>query len=550
MLFGFSFVIILVVIFGVFNFLVINKSNREAKAIVNKELPLLIANDGMTATLANRISTARGYVLYGGDYKERFEQYTEEGRVYEAVVREIGASEEFEKLIEQTVEWRTYVTDKVFNEYDKGNVEQARKNLAAKDSMIRELMAGYERLAEERQASINETERIIVANGEKTLVASIIITILIILLSIAIAFFTSRAITAPLVKVMERMKLIANGDLRHKALLTSSQDEVGQLVVATNQMSQNIHNLINEINVVSSSITTQSEELTTSAVEVNSGSEQIASTMQELAIGTESQASNASGLATAMGTFSIAAQDASDNGERIEQASNKVLVMTREGGQLMESSNKQMERIDKIVQDAVQKMKGLDNKSQEISKLVFVIHEIASQTNLLALNAAIEAARAGEHGKGFAVVAGEVRKLAEQVSASVTGITGIVTDIQHESSVVAESLQQGYKEVTQGTIQIQTTQATFADISSAVSEMVDRIKVVAESLSNIAANSRVMNDSISEIAAISEESAAGVEETSASSQQISSSMDEVANSSSQLAALAEKLNGLVQQFKL
>ena len=549
-LIGFSLIVLLIVLYGVYNYVVIAKSNEEARNIVEQELPLLIANQEMARTISNRISTARGYVLFGGDYKDRFNEYTEQGKQHEAAIREIRDSEEFDALINKTVEWRKYVSSEVFEEYDKGNIELARENLAKKDPIVRELMAGYEELANKNRDYIVEVENKIIANGQQTLLIATIIPILVLVISLAAAFITSNIIAKPITKVMERMKLIASGDLSNDPLEIKSKDEVGQLVVAANDMNNSIRELLTEINGVSGSITGQSEELTQSANEVSAGSEQIAATMQELAAGTESEAKTASELASIMGSFSTSVQEANTMGENIQKSSNEVIRMTSEGSQLMESSNTQMARIDQIVQGSVQKVQGLDMKSQEISKLVLVIQEIANQTNLLALNAAIEAARAGEHGKGFAVVADEVRKLAEQVSRSVTDITEIVAGIQNESSLVASALQDGYKEVVLGTAQIESTQETFAGINASIMEMANSIYTVSENLSSMATNSEKMNGYVSEIAAISEESAAGVEQTSASTQQISSSMDEVANSANDLAQFAEKLNGLVHKFKL
>lgn len=551
MLFGFSLIIILLVCFGIYNFYSVKSTNQNTSKILDEEMKILIADEQLATVMANRIATVRGYVLFGDqDFKERFDLYTEKGKEYEEIIKEEGGAEEFEDLVKRTNEWQNFILTNVFSEYDKGNEEMAKENLSEAAVVAREIMAGYEELAANRENQIEENGKSIMTNGERNLVVSMSVIILITFVSVAVALITSHLIAKPIKEIKERMKSIAAGNLNHDPLILHSNDEVGQLVQAANEMQQSNRDLLIKINAVSESVTSQSEELTQSANEVKEGSQQIASTMQELAIGSETQATNASDLASGMSTFSAVVNEANANGKQIERVSKEVLKMTENGTQLMDSSNQQMKKIDQIVHNAVQKVDGLDIKSQEIAKLVSVIEDIAAQTNLLALNAAIEAARAGEQGKGFAVVATEVKKLAEQVANSVGDITSFVEDILNETKIVKTSLNKGYEEVELGTKQINSTSETFAEINHTVMGMVDRIKVVSENLATITSISEKMNHSIGDIAAISEESAAGVEQTSASSQQISSSMDEVANSSEELEIMAEDLNKLVKQFRL
>ncbi|MBS4195714.1 methyl-accepting chemotaxis protein [Lederbergia citri] len=550
-LFGFSCVILLFIVFGLYNFLTVKNVNNDTKNILDKELKILIIDDQLSANMANRVSLLRGFLLFeNDDYRDQFYALTEQAILDQKRAIDLGASDEFKQLVQRTMAWQEDIETNVFALYDKGQKSLANRNHVAATKEAESIIEEYEKLAINREHIIQQQGKDIISNGENTLYIVSIFIILVIIVSIATALITSNFITRPIKKVMERMKLIASGDLSQSSLETKSRDEIAQLVVATNEMNGRIRELVSEINTVSENITSQSEEMMQSANEVNSGSQQIAATMEELATGTEAQASNASELAAIMVTFSTTVHEANENGERVQRASTDVLGMTNEGSQLMETSSQQMEKIDQIVQDAVHKVKGLDEKSQEISKLVSVIQDIADQTNLLALNAAIEAARAGEQGRGFAVVADEVRKLAEQVSNSVADITGIVAGIQNESSIVTDSLQAGYKEVAQGTNQIESTKETFEKISSAVTEMVENIKTVSDNIMHISSNSEKMQNSITEIAAISEESAAGAEETSASSEEISSSMEEVANNSADLAKLAENLNGLINRFKL
>ncbi|MFD2216719.1 MULTISPECIES: methyl-accepting chemotaxis protein [Metabacillus] len=388
-------------------------------------------------------------------------------------------------------------------------------------------------------------------NSAKTELITYIVVLLVITVALILfGIFTSRSITEPIKKILKHIQEIANGNLTNNELNFNHKTEIGQLAIALNGMQRSLKEMIESVTHVTENLSNQSIELTHSANEVKEGSEQIATTMQELSFGAESQATSSTNLLEMMETFVGKIQEANISGENVSETSNEVLSMTKEGSLLMSQSVNQMQTIDSIVKDAVNKVQGLDQQSKEISKLVLVIQEIAEQTNLLSLNAAIEAARAGEHGKGFAVVADEVRKLAEQVKASIVDITNIVNKIQNESSHVVQSLQVGYKEVDEGSRQIELTGKTFETISESVLEMVTNIKHISTNLKEIVDNSREMNNSIEEIASVSEEAAAGIEQTAASSQQSTSSMEEVSNRAGELSQISDQLSEQIRRFQI
>ncbi|MGM8365437.1 methyl-accepting chemotaxis protein [Virgibacillus sp. W0181] len=371
-----------------------------------------------------------------------------------------------------------------------------------------------------------------------------------IILGIIVMLLISRGVSSNLKKVVHVTTEVADGNLSVPSMNYEGKDEIGQLAQAVNHMKNNIRNILLKVTDASESVSSRSEGLNQSANEVKEGSEQIATTMEELSSGSETQANSASELSEKMSDFVQSVIASEKNGQEVAMTSDNVLQLTTEGTDLMKESVNQMNRIDSIVSDAVNKVQGLDKQSAEISNLVSVIKDIADQTNLLSLNAAIEAARAGEHGQGFAVVAHEVKKLAEQVASSVSEITGIVTNIQTETNHVVDSLSKGYKEVKEGTNQIEKTGHSFETINNSISEMATKIGIISTNLKDISENSNEMNGLIEEIASVSEEAAAGVEQSAASSQQTSSSMDEVSNSANELAKLAEQLNQEIRVFRL
>ena len=140
-------------------------------------------------------------------------------------------------------------------------------------------------------------------------------------------------------------------------------------------------------------------------------------------------------------------------------------------------------------------MSRIEESSREISDIINLIDEIARQTNLLALNAAVEAARAGEAGRGFAVVASEVRSLAQRSSEAAKGIRGLITSSSGR-------VQEGVEFVNRA--------------GSALGDIVESIKQVA--------------DIVSEIAAASGEQASGLDEVNKALEQ----MDEVTQQNSAL----------------
>ena len=530
------------------------KTNESYGYLLGTVSTLESITQSIQTEIVLEISNYRGYMLYGDEkYKEQFiesktkiNNLIKTGKDLATIQESKDRLDTIQKTNDQIQQIALPIMDLLTTDRQKAldrGLKEIVPPMSNLSNDIDSLFKWLQEIDDQTEKEINEDAK---SSLRQVLLFSVFATILAVIFGVALAIM----ITKPIRLVMDRMKLIADGDLSNKPLKIKSKDEVGQLMVSTNEMASSMQNLLKQIHIVSETVSSQSEELTQSANEVKAGAEQVATTMQELAAGSENQANGSSDLSSAMGVFATKVQEANEGGEYIQETSDQVLEMTDVGSELMNGSTQQMTTIDQIVKDSVQNVKKLNTRSQEISKLVVVIKDIADQTNLLALNAAIEAARAGEHGRGFSVVAEEVRKLAEQTAISVTEITGIVENIQQGFGLVTESLENGYKEVEKGTVQIETTGKTFNDISTKVTEMAHNINNISSNLSEIAAASQEMNTSIEEIAATAEESAAGIEQTSASVQQANSAMEEVAGSSEQLAKLAEELNGLVNQFKL
>lgn len=487
------------------------------------------------------------------DYESLSEKFDQLREKIEPKMRTDKQKDLFEKIVQNDAKMNDIFTQQIIPALDYGKSEKTEKAMEQWKEADEisgytvHLLEGLEETVDEEMQQAARTAKESITDTTMLLITAVAVAIII---GFLITFFVNRSVDKAFRKVIGTAWEISKGNLNIEEVAYKGSDEIGKLTSSINVMRSNLRDMVKRISEASEKVTSNSEELSQSAGEVSSASQQIASTMQQLSAGSESQAGSTSEAAELITNFMEQIDTETKNSESMRASSEKVLEITEQGSSLINDSVSQTEVIYNLVEDAVEKVQGLDERSKEISKLVQVIQEISEQTNLLALNAAIEAARAGEHGRGFAVVAEEVRKLAEEVSNSVTEITTIVEGIQNESQTVSTSLANGYNEVEKGAKQMKETGASFETIQNHITDMVERIQTMSQNLSNVNEKGAELTTSIENIASTSQESSAGIEQASASIQQTNSNMEEIRSSTDALSELAEGLNEAVRKFRM
>lgn len=322
------------------------------------------------------------------------------------------------------------------------------------------------------------------------------------------------------IRLLDDVEGAARGDLTVQAEVTA--DVLGAVADSFNLTIQNLREIVQQVKMAARQVTKGSTENEIFARSLSSDAlrqaEELAVTLNSVQVMTDS------------------IQRVAESAREAEEVARSASSTALRGGEAVERTVAGILQIRETVAETTRKVKRLAESSQEISKIVALISQIASRTNLLALNASIEAARAGEAGRGFAIVADEVRQLADRAAKASKEIEQIVLQIQSETGSVMTAMEEGTQQVIEGTRLAEQAKRSLEDII----QVSNRIDVLVRSITSDTVEQTETSRAVAQVMQSVELTA---QETSQEAQRVSGSLQN-------LVGVARGLLSSVERFRV
>lgn len=381
---------------------------------------------------------------------------------------------------------------------------------------------------------------------------------IVLVLGIGVAVFITRGIVKPLSSTQQFAEDVAAGNL-DRELNIRTNDETGKLAEALRSMLGSLKLNIDDARRKSQEAEKATEEATTAMAKaeeaarkaenakregmlaaagrlegmveiISSASAQLSAQIEQSDHGATESAQRLQEAATAMNQMNATVQEVARNAGTASEASSETKQKAEAGQQIVQLVVQSMGEVQETSLQLKNDMSQLNDRAQDINRIMGVISDIADQTNLLALNAAIEAARAGEAGRGFAVVADEVRKLAEKTMASTLDVSNAIRAIQESTEKSMQAMDNAAQHISHATDLANQSGSALEEIVSTVGATSDQVQAIAAASEEQSAASEEINRSITEV---NDMSSLTAEAMSSASQAVS----DLANQAQKLAEL-------------
>lgn len=489
LLFGFSITLSLTVVLGIFALISLTRVYQNTREIADHALPELKGSSDLLLQVNNL-------------RRKEFLFLIAEGPAKVSAQREIGQAVEGMQLAERNLEKVLDVELKgLLDEYRKsrtdfmevhatvvslisaGKTEEAKVLMAGKS--LEKLNSMLKQMETLDQAVIDSSKRD-VAQVQSIYNSSFIWVGLLLVSAIGLGAFLSiaiaRSITKPLGSTVDRLGVVATGDLTQRVEFVST-NELGVLGQSMNRFLENLDRVLSRVFSVSKDLTKVASELNDASLSLSSGTEQ------------SSQQSTM--IANAAVTMNQGLQSLSSAIEEMSTSISEVAKQAGDASGIATEANAKAMNTTSIVRD-------LGQSAEEIGKVIESIANIAAQTNLLALNAAIEAAGAGDAGKGFAVVAAEVKELARQAGLLSDDVKSRISSIQKSTDKTIGAIED-----------IATVIRRVNEISGSIASAVEEQSITSREIaSNVAQISTASSEVTRNINGISEAARSGAKDAS------------------------------------
>lgn len=394
---SFALVVALALGLGVVSLHGITTFSSNWKTVEQQSLP---KKDAIVAGYMNfglAVHHFKNYIIRGADYDKKFLHDIDNLDAIVATYHQTGfVSDDEEQLLQEIL-----AANKAYREAMATLVDLRAKNPSITTEALDKAVKSADRpIGDALDNLLAATQKS--ASAQSTAVSSALAIIrrevlifgaVIVVLSGALAFVVTRAITRPVAYVAQVMAKMAEGDFTIVVESRNGRDELASLQQSLGTMVGKLAPTIMQVGEIAQGLA--------------GASAQVSTTAQSLSAGASEQAASVEESSASLEQMGASIEQNSQNARITDDIATKAAREAKEGSD--------------VVQGTVAAMR-------QIAQKIGVIDDIAYQTNLLALNAAIEAARAGEHGKGFAVVASEVRRLAERCQTAAQEISGVATD--------------------------------------------------------------------------------------------------------------------------